>query len=119
MADEVASIFGEKSMLEPMSFESKACWRKEIKFLLSEKIFFSRNCVILIMLISSDFFFPLMICSIMVTQLRIDILDQSGVSAHCCIVYYYFCYAEGATLLFEISLSPKYFSYGFIFQQVI
>ena len=57
MADEVASIFGEKSMLEPMSFESKACWRKEIKFLLSEKIFFSRNCVILIMLISSDFFF--------------------------------------------------------------
>ena len=57
MADEVASIFGEKSMLEPMSFESKACWRKEIKFLLSEKIFFSRNCVNLIMLISSDFFF--------------------------------------------------------------
>ena len=44
MADEVASIFGEKSMREPMSFESKACWRKEIKFLLSEKIFFSRNC---------------------------------------------------------------------------
>ena len=36
---------------------SKACWRKEIKFLLSEKIFFSCNCVILIMLISSDFFF--------------------------------------------------------------
>ena len=53
----------------------------------------------------------------MVTQLRIDILDQSGVSAHCCIVYYYFCYAEGATLYClkfpfrqNISLMVLYFS---------
>ena len=35
-----ASFFGEKSMLEPMSLESKARWRKEIKLLLSEKNLF-------------------------------------------------------------------------------
>ena len=40
MADEVASIFGEKSMLEPMSLDSKAIWRKEIKLLLSVKYLF-------------------------------------------------------------------------------
>ena len=33
----------------------------------------------------------------MVTQLRSDILDQSGVGARC-IVYYYFCYVKGDTL---------------------
>ena len=40
MADGVHLFFGEKSMLEPMSLESKARWRKEIKLLLSEKNLF-------------------------------------------------------------------------------
>ena len=52
-----ASIYGEKSMLEPMSLESNASWRKEIKLLLSEKNLSLATCVILIMLISSQMIF--------------------------------------------------------------
>ena len=47
----------------------------------------------------------------MVTQLRSDILVQSGVSVDCCIVYYYFCYEKGTTLYclkfpFLLNISP-------------
>ena len=50
----------------------------------------------------------------MVTQLRSDILVQSGVSVDCCIVYYYFCYEKGTTLcclkfLFLQNISPMVF----------
>ena len=55
----------------------------------------------------------------MVTQLKSDILDQSGVSA-CFIVYYYFCYVKGVTLYcLKFPFLQIFFSYDFIFQQVI
>ena len=57
MADEVHLFLVKKSMLEPMSLDSKASWRKE-KIAFICKISFSlATCVILIMLISPHIFF--------------------------------------------------------------
>ena len=118
-----ASFFGEKSMLEPMSLESKARWRKEIQLLLSEKkIFFSRTCVILIMLISSQiiiiFFFHVLIDNGNSTKKWYS----CSVWSKCWLLYcllLFLLWKRDYSLLFEISLSPKYFSFGFIFHQVI
>ena len=101
--------------------EGKARWRKEIHLVLSEKnLFLLTTCVILIMLISSQMFFSFH-----------DLIDNGNstkkwyscsVWSRCwllyCLLLFLLCERDHS-LFFEISLSPKYFSYGFIFQQVI
>ena len=105
-----------------MLLESKARWRKEIQLLLSEKknSFSLSTSVILIMIISSQFFFSFH-----------DLIDNGNstkkrcscsVWSKCWLLYcllLFLLWQRDYSLLFEISLSPKYFSFGFIFHQVI